>query len=101
MYGGRKRRANLSLGKDRQKDARNVAPNTPRDDEQEGVHSVKTTRLNEDSEEGFVKSSDPALSSHRGTNVPAVWHKSGEEDGSEENTEPGGNREVWKSDFGG
>jgi len=91
----------LSLRKDGQEDTRNVAADTPRDDEQQRVHSIEDTRIKEEGDEGPVVTTPCSLSSHRGSDVIAVSEESDEDHNSEEDGEPRGDCEVGKTDFGG
>jgi len=91
----------LSLGEDWQEDARNVAADTPRDDEEQRVHSVEDTRIEEEGNEGPVITTPCGLSSHRGSDVIAVSEESDEDHNGEEDGEARGDREVGKTDFGG
>ena len=92
---------NLSLGEDGQEDTRDVAADTPRDDEEQRVHSVEDTRIEEHSDEGPVVTTPCSLSSHRSSNVFGVLEESREEHDNEEDGEARGDREVGKTNFGG
>jgi len=91
----------LSLGEDGQEDARNVAADAPRNDEQQRVHSVEDTRIEQEGDEGPVVATPCGLSSHRGSDVLAVLEESGEDHNGEEDGEARRDREVGKTNFGG
>ena len=92
---------NLSLGEDGQEDTRNVAADTPRNDEQQRVYSVEDTRIEEHSDEGPVVTTPCRLSSHRDSDVFGVLKESRKEHDNEEDGEARGDRKVGETNFGG
>ena len=96
----RKRDTNLNLGEDRQENVTNVTPNTPWDDEQERVDSVKTARFNDDGEGGLIPPADLGRGTRGGSNVPTVHQESCEDYQGENGVESGRKREIWEADCG-